>query len=105
MLSINASREFGDGTHQNRLREQAVEHITKAFHAFADVEKYARVVPLAEIEQNDRHLNISRYVDTLEEEERMDVAEAVRKLRELEPERAVAEQTMNRYLAELEYSS
>ena len=105
VLSINASTEFGEGTNQNRLREQDVEHITKAFHAFADVEKYARVVPLAEIEQNDRHLNISRYVDTSEEEERMDVAEAVRKLRELEPERAVAEQTMNRYLAELEYSS
>ena len=68
-----------------------------------DVEKYARVVPLAEIEQNDWNLNISRYVDTSEEEERIDVAEAVRKLRELERERAAAEETMNRYLAELGY--
>ena len=37
------------------------------------------MVPLAEIEQNDWNLNISRYVDTSEEEERIDVAEAVRR--------------------------
>ena len=56
--------------------------------------------PHAEIEQNDWHLHVSRYVDTSEEEERTDVAEAVWKLRELEQERAAAERTMNRYLAE-----
>ena len=65
--------------------------------------KYARVVPLAEIKQNDWNLNISRYVDTSEEEERIDVAGAVRKLREVEQDRAAAEATMNRYLAELGY--
>ena len=59
------------------------------------------MVPLAEIERNDWNLNISRYVDTSEEEERIDVAEAVRKLRALEGERAAAEAVMNRYLAEL----
>ena len=60
-------------------------------------------MPLAEIERNDWNLNISRYVDTSEEEERIDVAEAVRKLRALERERTAAEATMNRYLAELGY--
>ena len=43
----------------------------------------------------------SRYVDTSDEEERIDVGEAVRNLRELEKERAAAEATMNRYLVEL----
>ena len=65
------------------------------------MEKYARIVPLDEIEANDWNLNISRYVDTSEEEERIDVAEAVRKLRELEREREAAQATMNRYLSEL----
>ena len=36
--------------------------------ANADVEKYTRVVPLAEIEQNDGNLDISRYVHISEEE-------------------------------------
>ena len=101
VLFINASLEFEEGSNQNRLRGEDIEHISRTFRAYVDVEKYARVVPLAEIEQNDWNLNISRYVDTSEEEERIDVAEAVRKLRELERERAAAEATMNRYLAEL----
>ena len=103
VLFIDASGECEEGSNQNRLRHQDIEHISKTFHACADVEKYARVVPLAEIEQNDWNLNISRYVDISEEEKRIDVAEAVRKLRELEQERAAAEATMNRYLAELGY--
>ena len=105
VLFIDASGEFEEGSNQNRLRDQDIEHISKTFHAYADVEKYARVVPLAEIEQNDWNLNISRYVDTSDEEERIDVGEAVRKLRELERERTAAEATMNRYLAELGYDA
>ena len=103
VLFIDASAEFEEGSNQNRLRGQDIEHISSTFHAYDDIDKYARVVPLAEIEQNDWNLNISRYVDTSEEEERIDVAEAVRKLRELERERAVAEEAMNRYLVELGY--
>ncbi len=103
VLFIDASAEFEEGSNQNQLRDQDIEHISKTFHAYAGVEKYARVVPLVEIEQNDWNLNISRYVDTSDEEERIDVGEAVRKLRELEQERAAAEVTMNRYLAELGY--
>ena len=64
MLFIDASAEFEEGRNQNHLRSQDIEHISGTFHAYADVEKYARVVPLAEVEQNDRNLNISYYVDT-----------------------------------------
>ena len=101
VLFIDASAEFGEGINQNRLREQDIERISSTFRAYANVDKYARVVPLGDIEQNDWNLNISRYVDTSEEEERIDVAEAVRKLRDLERERATAEAAMNRYLADL----
>ncbi len=103
VLFIDASAEFEEGTNQNRLRDQDVEHISTVFHAFGDVEKYARVVPLEEVDQNDWNLSISRYVDTSDEEDRIDVGEAVRKLRELEEERAEAEAKMDRYLAELGY--
>ena len=85
------------------MRPEDVKKIAAAFHAFQDVAKYARVVPLAEIEKNDWNLNISRYVDTADAEERIDVAAAVRKLRELEKERTEAEARMNRDLAELGY--
>ena len=63
--------------------------------------------PPAGIDQNDCSLRISRYVDTSEEEERIDVAEAARnpRARELEQERAAAEVTMHRYLAELVFDA
>ena len=105
VLFIDASGEFEEGSNQNRLLDQDIEHISSTFHNYADVEKYARVVPLAKIEQNDWNLSISRYVDTSEDEERIDVADAVGKLRDLERERANAEATMNRYLAELGYDA
>ena len=105
VLFIDASAECEEGSNQNYLRDQDIERISTTFQAFEDVEKYTRVVPLDEIEQNDWNLNISRYVDTSQEEEPIDVAEAVRKLRELEGERAEAEATMNRYLAELGYDA
>ena len=103
VLFIDASGAFEERGNQNRLRDADIRRIAKTFRAYKDVEKFARVVPLDEIEQNDWNLNISRYVDTSEEEERIDMAEAVRKLRELDRERTEAEATMNRHLAELGY--
>lgn len=103
VLFIDASSEFEEGSNQNRLRDGDVRHIAETFRAHADAEKYARVVPLAEIERNDWNLNISRYVDTVGEETPINVADAVRELRLLEEERAAAEAAMNSYLTELGY--
>ena len=103
VLFIDASREFEEGTNQNRLRDRDIEHIVETFRGSVDVERYARVVLLDEIERNDWNLNISRYVDTEKVEERIDVAQAIWRLRDLERDRAAAERTMSRYLAELGY--
>ena len=97
----DASGEFEEGSNQNCLRDRDIKHIPKSFHAYADVERYARVVPLAEVGRNDWNLNISRYVDTSEAEDGIEVAEAVRNLRVLEKGRGLTETTMNQYLAEL----
>jgi len=82
-----------------------VAKIARTFHGFKDVDKYARVVPLEEIEKNDWNLNISRYVETADAAEKVDVAAAIAKLRELEQARAEAEARMNAYLKELGYDS
>ena len=105
VLFVDASGDFEEGSNQNRLRKRDIEHVAATFHAYRDVDKYARVVSLAEIERNGWNLNISRYVDTTEEEERIDVADAVRHLRRLERRRAAAEAAMNRHLLELGYDA
>ncbi|WP_437954913.1 class I SAM-dependent DNA methyltransferase [Sorangium sp. So ce119] len=103
VLFIEASREFKEGSAQNYLREEDVKRIAATFKAFKDVDRYARVVGLEEIEKNDFNLNIARYVETTEAAERVEVAHALQKLRELENKRGEAEARMNAYLKELGY--
>lgn len=101
VLFVDASREFREGSNQNYLREEDVGRIAKVMAAFEDVEKYARVVEVGEIEKNDWNLNISRYVEIAEQEKKVDLAAAVARVRELERERSEAEARMNAFLKEL----
>lgn len=103
VLFIEASREFGTKATQNVLRNEDVNKIVGTFHAFKDLDKYARVVGLDEIEKNEFNLNISRYMDTVEVAQAVDLATALSRLREAERARAGAEVKLNEYLKELGY--
>ena len=100
VLFIYAADEYEEGKNQNKLREKDLVKIEKAYLDFKDVDKYCRVVEVAEIVKNDYNLNIARYVDSSEEEE-IDIG--VADLRKLESERDEAEAVMNGYLKELGY--
>ena len=63
VLFINADREYKEGKNQNSLRSEDIEKITHVYHNRLDVPKYARNVPVNELEQEDYNLNIRRYVD------------------------------------------
>jgi len=103
VLFINAAEDFLEGSAQNYLRDQDLERISENFHSYRDVDRYARVVDVAEIEKNDFNLNISRYVGRAQADEEVDVAVAVAKLREVEKTRAEAERRMNQQLRLLGY--
>lgn len=103
VLFIDASNDYQEGKNQNVLRDEDIQKIVSTYDAWKDVEKYSRVVTLEEIRENDYNLNIARYVDTTEEEEQIDVAEALRQLRQLEQERDEIEKVMYGYLKELGY--
>jgi type I restriction enzyme M protein len=103
VLFIDGSRGFKQGTSQNYLRDSDVAEITAAFQGFQDIDKYARVAKLKDIEVNDFNLNISRYVDTSEAAEQMDVRAAVANLRKAERRRSEAADAMNAFLRELGY--
>ena len=105
VLFVDASADYGTGTNQNYLRDQDITKISKAFHAFENVDELTQVAKLADIEKNDFTLNINRYVGTSETAARFDLADALTKLRELEQERAKAEAVMNQYLVELGYDA
>ncbi|MCK5940849.1 MAG: N-6 DNA methylase, partial [Planctomycetes bacterium] len=83
---IDASREFADGKKQNKLRTEDIDKIVATWRARVDVEKYASLVSLEQMEENDFNLNIPLYVDTFEEEEPIDVEEVQREIAEIEGE-------------------
>lgn len=101
VLFVEASRDFGEGTNQKVLRAEDVSKIATTVHAFKDVEKYARVVDGDEIVENDFNLNISRYVDTSDADETIDIALAIADLRDAERDRDSAKKNMDDFLAEL----
>lgn len=103
VLFIDGSRDFQAGKNQNSLRPEDISKVVDAYTAYQDVEKYARVVPLDEIRQNDYNLNISRYVDTAQETEAVDIGAVIRELRALETERTKLEVKVYGYLKELGY--
>ena len=75
---------------------------------YADLDellKHARVVDIAEIAENEYNLNIPRYVDTFEPEERVSVGEALRKLAEAETALQIAGDDLQSLLGALGYKA
>ncbi|UES56825.1 type I restriction-modification system subunit M [Roseibium aggregatum] len=105
VLFIDASREYIEGTNQNRLGDEQIDKIFATFDDRKSADKYAYLADLDEIRENDFNLNIPRYVDTFEEEVEVDLM-AVRREREaLKAQMADLEARMDGYLKELGYGS
>ena len=105
MLFVDAAQEgcFRPGKAQNSIEPEHIARIVSAYQCFEDVDRFAHVVNLTEIESNDFNLNISRYVDTAEQVQVMPVEEALVQLREAEQQRDKAVARMDELLAEMGY--
>jgi len=73
ILFIDASQHFEKQKTQNYLRDQHIDKIIDTYRNRSEEEKYSRKATLSEIAENDYNLNIPRYVDTFEEEEKIDL--------------------------------
>lgn len=103
ILFIDASNDFVKDGNKNKLREEDIKKIINAYDRFEDIEKYASVVELEKIKENDSNLNITRYVDTTEEEEQIDIELVLDDIRELKLKISNSEEELNGYLEELGY--
>ncbi|SKA55371.1 N-6 DNA Methylase [Enterovibrio nigricans DSM 22720] len=119
VIFVDASAEFGEGKAMNFLREADIKRITteynKAKQTLVDageqtedkfselldsvaIDKYLRVVDIEEIKQNDFNLNISRYIDTSEEEEAIDLSLVLDRLKTIESEITECEVKLSHHL-------
>ena len=106
VLFVDAAQDgyFRPGKAQNYIDPEHIRKIVEAYRAFEDMDRFAHVADLSEIESNDFNLNISRYVDTTEPVEVMSVEEALAQLREAERQRDEAVARMDQLLAEMGYA-
>jgi type I restriction enzyme M protein len=70
----DASGGFMKDGPKNRLRSMDIHRIVDVFNRQCEVPKYARMVPFAEIEQNEFNLNLPRYIDSQTPEDLQDIA-------------------------------
>ena len=108
VLFINASEYFEKGKRQNRLRDgedgepNDIQKIVTTYqNRLQDDPRYSRRVSMEEIERNDFNLNISRYVSTSIEEEKINLLDVNKKLVDIEKNITDARKIHNQFLEEL----
>lgn len=74
IFMIDASAGFIKDGPKNRLRERDIHRIVDTFQQRRSVPRYARLVPLSEIEANEFNLNLPRYIDSRPPEDQQDIA-------------------------------
>lgn len=101
VLFIDASKDYLEGKAQNHLRDEDIAKTLATYKDYKTEERYCSVCDLAEIEENDFNLNISRYVDTTELEVPVIIEDVLKDLGELENQREETNSKLNTYLKEL----
>ena len=86
ILFIDASQEYEKLKKQNKLRPEDIDKIITTYKNREEIEKYSHKATLEEIKESDYNLNIPRYVDTFEEEEKESLDEIVNHLEKLDQE-------------------
>ena len=75
IFMIDASKGFLKDGNKNRLRAQDIHKIVDVFNRQHELQRYSRMVPVAEIASpaNDYNLNIPRYIDSSDREDLHDL--------------------------------
>lgn len=101
VVFIDGSNEFDKGKNQNILRDEDIEKILEVYKNRKEVEKYCHIATFDEIKDNDFNLNIPRYIDTFEEDERVDMDFLKNEILVIERDLSMVKNNMKNYLEQL----
>ena len=108
VIIVDASGEYKEGKNQNELLDPHINKIVEAYDHFAleaahdgVSEKFARMVEVKEIAENDYNLNISRYIDTSEREAEIHLHHVKAELEKLEEREREIDEKLANFLNEL----
>lgn len=122
VIFIDASSDYEDGKNMNHLREDDIKKIVSEFNKAkkimidageqtaeslvgllktVEIDKYLRVVEITEIDNNDYSLNISRYIDSAEEEASINIKKVIQRSREIQEELERVDEILSEHLSAL----
>lgn len=101
VLFIDASAYFEKRKNQNYLRADDIDRIVTTYRDRRELDKLSHRAPLKEIAGHDYNLNISRYVDTFEEEALIDLGVVLAELKAVGDELAAVDAEIADFCDEL----
>ena len=72
-LFIDASKEFAKVTNNNKLTDENIAKIVEVYKNKEDIEYFSKLVPNADIAEEDYNLSVSTYVETEDTREKIDI--------------------------------
>jgi len=103
LLIVDAERNFEAGKNQNRLRKFDIDKVSQVVAEFQPIDKFSAVINIEDIAKNNYNLNLSRYLDSSEQEEDIDIKMVMQQIRELHVKRAEADDRLESKLKEVGY--
>lgn len=101
IVFIDASKEYDKITNQNILRDEYIQKIVEAYKNRKEIDKYCHIASFEEIKENDFNLNIPRYIDTFEEEQKIDIESVENDIKDIQVELCKVRAILNEHLKEM----
>lgn len=102
ILFIDSSKNCINQAKQNDMSDEQINKIIETYQNRNEIEKYSHLASYKEVIENDYNLNISRYVDTFEDEPLPDLKEVVQDMIRIEKETKKTEHELKKMLEQLE---
>jgi len=99
LFLVNASQEVEKGDPKNFIPAKGIERIAKAFIAWKEKDKFARIVTREEVAKEDYNISPSRYIHVADAETHRPIAEILEELQVLDAEAAAANAVLRELLS------
>ena len=101
ILFIDASKYYTPEKTMNIITDKDIDRIVNAYINRIDIDKFAHVASIDEIKSNDFNCNITRYVDSFEEEPLINIEAESKEIKEISLKSEELENKLKKYFKEL----
>ncbi|HOF02572.1 MAG TPA: type I restriction-modification system subunit M [Atribacterota bacterium] len=101
-LFIDASKEFLKVTNSNKLTQDNIDNILKAYIDRKDIDHFVKLVPNGEIEKEDYNLSVSAYVEQEDLREKIDIVALNAEIEQIVAREQALREEIDKIIAEID---